>query len=79
MHITIEYHAILREQRGLDSEIVEVAHTSLRELYDNLRHTFTFSLARQHVRPAVNDQFCHWDRQLSHGDRVVFVPPTSGG
>jgi sulfur-carrier protein len=79
MQITIHYYAILREQRGLDAETVEVSSTSLQQLYQDLSRTFAFSIAQRHIRPAINDEFCDWDHPVANGDRVVFVPPVAGG
>lgn len=79
MQIQVTYYASLREQRGTEREVLEVDGGSLRDLYRRLAHTYRFSHAEQQVRPAVNDEFKPWDRPLSDGDRVVFVPPVSGG
>ena len=79
MQIRVSYYAILREQRGLDQETVRIEDASLRQLYRDLARSHGFSLGEKHVRPAVNDAFCDWDRPLADGDSVVFVPPVAGG
>lgn len=79
MRITVHYFAMLREQRGLDEESLDRTSPSLRELYRDLRETHAFTVSDKHVRPAVNDAFCDWDRPLRDGDRVVFIPPVAGG
>ena len=28
---------------------------------------------------AVNDEFSDWDIELNEGDRLVFIPPVTGG
>ena len=28
---------------------------------------------------AVNDEFSKWDIKLNNGDRLVFIPPVTGG
>jgi molybdopterin converting factor small subunit len=28
---------------------------------------------------AVNDEFSQWDIKLNNGDRLVFIPPVTGG
>jgi molybdopterin converting factor small subunit len=40
---------------------------------------YRFPLDRSLVHLAVNDAYASWDMPLSPGDRVVFVPPVSGG
>ena len=79
MNICVSYYAILREQRGLAKETLHVESRELRPLYRDLARLHGFSLGEEHVRPAVNDQFCDWDRPLADGDVVVFVPPVAGG
>lgn len=79
MKIRVGYYAILREQRGLEQEILAVESADLRELYRDLARRHGFSLDEKHVRPAVNDAFSAWDRRLADGDFVVFVPPVAGG
>jgi molybdopterin synthase sulfur carrier subunit len=79
VRINIRYFAILREQRGLDEEDLDRTSPSLRELYRDLRRSHAFSVAEEHIRPAVNDELCDWSRPLQDGDRVVFIPPVAGG
>ena len=79
MNICVSYYAVLREQRGLERETLRIESCDLRQLYRDLARLHGFSLDEAHVRPAVNDQFCDWDRPLAEGDAVVFVPPVAGG
>ena len=79
LRLRIDYYASLRERRGLDGEDIQTAATNLHRLYTELATRYAFPLRADQVRPAVNDAFCDWDEPLSDGDRVVFVPPVSGG
>jgi len=79
MKIHIQYFAMLAEKRGLSDEQLTVEATNLATLYDTLAALHGFPLSRSAIRPAVNDAFCAWDHPLRDGDRVVFVPPVSGG
>jgi len=79
MTIHLEYFASLREQRGLANETIATTDPDARALYTSLRERHGFSLSAEHLRVAVNDDFCDWDRPLSDGDRVVFLPPVAGG
>lgn len=79
MQIHIEYVASLREQRGLASETIVITNPDARALYAGLRQAYGFSLSIEHLRVAVNDDFCDWSQPLSEGDRVVFLPPVAGG
>jgi molybdopterin converting factor small subunit len=79
MKIHIQYFAMLAEQRGLDDEWLTVETANLVTLYEMLAARHGFPLSRATIRPAVNDAFCAWAHPLQCGDRVVFVPPVSGG
>ena len=77
--VNLQYYAQLREQAGMSGEQLKTAATSLRELYDELRARFGFSLAADALKVAVNAQFSAWDRPLREGDTIVFIPPVAGG
>lgn len=75
----LEYFAVLREKRGLAKEILDSLARTPRELYAELSSKYAFSLPEKEVRVAVNDEFAEWDKPIQNGDRVVFIPPVSGG
>jgi molybdopterin converting factor subunit 1 len=79
MQLKIQYYAIMREQAGRSEETVETQSQTAADLYAelNLRHHFT--LAREQLKVAVNNEFSDWSRRLAAGDAVVFVPPVAGG
>jgi molybdopterin-guanine dinucleotide biosynthesis protein A len=77
--IKVQYYAILREQAGRsDESIVTGAHTP-RDLYNELKARYPFSLAPEMLRVAVNAEFGEWSQRLADGDSVVFIPPVAGG
>jgi molybdopterin-guanine dinucleotide biosynthesis protein A len=78
-HIKVQYYALLREQAGRsDESIVTAAHTP-RDLYNELKSKYPFSLAPEMLRVAVNAEFGEWSQRLADGDSVVFIPPVAGG
>jgi molybdopterin converting factor small subunit len=77
--IRVDYYAIFREQRGLASEARQTLAGTLRDLYSELQQEFGFRLPIDRVKVAVADEFVSWDKQLSTGDVVVFIPPVAGG
>ena len=77
--ISVQYFAILREQRGLSQERLQTAAATPAALYDELRARHPFTLPGDRVRAAVNDAFVAADAPLRDGDRVVFIPPVAGG
>jgi molybdopterin synthase sulfur carrier subunit len=78
-NITVQYFAILREQRGLTEEKISTAAATPVALYDELRARHKFTLPADRVRAAVNDEFVAATAILREGDRLVFIPPVAGG
>lgn len=79
MKLTIEYYAILKDQRGRGSESLETPARKPAELYDELKARHGLSLDRSTLKVAVNEEFAEWDQPLQDGDTVVFIPPVAGG
>lgn len=77
--INIQYYALLREQAGRSSEMLVTTAGTPRELYEQLRQRYPFSLAPEMLRVAVNSEFSDWGQRLNAGDSVVFIPPVAGG
>jgi molybdopterin-guanine dinucleotide biosynthesis protein A len=77
--INVQYYALLREQAGRSSETVATTAGTPRELYEQLRQRYPFSLAPEMLRVAVNSEFGDWGQRLNEGDSVVFIPPVAGG
>ena len=77
--IQVTYFAILRELTGLDKETFSIKQgnkpgdvlTSINE-----RHEIDLGI---NFKIAVNDEFSDWDIELNEGDRLVFIPPVTGG
>ena len=77
--VTVQYFAILREQRGLAEELLATTAATPTALYEELRGRHKFTLPADCVRAAVNDEFVAATAGLHDGDRVVFIPPVAGG
>ena len=77
--VTINYFAALREQAAKDIETYETKVKSAGELYGELQAKYDLTLNEDQIRVSVNDRFEAMDYPLSSGDRVVFIPPVSGG
>jgi len=77
--VTVQYFAILREQRGLGREQLTTAAPTPAALYDELRARHHFTLPPERVRAAVNDEFTVATTALRDGDHIVFIPPVAGG
>ncbi len=79
IEVCVEYVAVLKEQRGADEETLCTAAATPAELYAELTARHGFTLRPERMRVAVNACFVPWHVSLRPNDRVVFVPPVSGG
>lgn len=77
--IRVQYFALLREQAGRSDESLVTRARTPRELYEELKSRYPFSLAPEMLRVAVNTEFGEWSQPLADGDAVVFIPPVAGG
>jgi molybdopterin synthase sulfur carrier subunit len=77
--IHLQYFAILRDERGLETETVEVQSETYLDLYNELKSRHGFSLPAEMIQIAVNDQFAKLDMRIADDSRVVFIPPVAGG
>jgi molybdopterin converting factor small subunit len=77
--IKVQYYAILREQAGRSDESIVTGANTPRDLYNELKARYPFSLAPEMLRVAVNAEFGEWSQRLADGDSVVFIPPVAGG
>lgn len=77
--IRVQYYALLREQAGRSDETLTTAALNPRQLYDELRARYPFTLPADMLRVAVNAEFGEWSQPLKAGDAVVFIPPVAGG
>lgn len=77
--VSIQYFAILREQRGVAEEQLSTSARSVAALYEELQRKHRFTLPASRIRAAVNDEFVRPDTPLKTGDAIVFIPPVAGG
>lgn len=77
--IHLAYYALLREERGIDHETISTNVATASDLYRDLRARHNFSLNENSVKVSINDTFYPWKTELKNEDRIVFIPPVSGG
>ncbi len=77
--INVQYFALLREERGTSMETIEADAATTGDLYEDLAKEHGFSLGRDQLKVAVNEEYADWNRLLESGDTIVFVPPVAGG
>ncbi|MEO6096046.1 MAG: MoaD/ThiS family protein [Fibrobacteria bacterium] len=79
LDVTVEYFALFRSCARKSLEKIHLDESAPAALYDALRARYRFPLAKELVHLVVNDEYSPWDKALQPGDRVVFIPPVSGG
>ncbi|MEP6883967.1 MAG: MoaD/ThiS family protein [Gammaproteobacteria bacterium] len=79
MQLKIQYYALMREQAGRSEEILDTSAATPADLYGELLARYGFTLGREQLKVAVNNEFSDWSRPLAAGDAVVFIPPVAGG
>jgi molybdopterin-guanine dinucleotide biosynthesis protein A len=77
--VRVQYFALLREQAGRSDESLVTTARTPRDLYDELKARYPFTLPADMLRVAVNTEFGDWTQPLADGDAVVFIPPVAGG
>jgi len=77
--VKVQYYALLREQAGKSDESLITGARTPRDLYEELKSRYPFTLAPEMLRVAVNAEFGEWSQPLADGDSVVFIPPVAGG
>lgn len=77
--VRVEYYSLLREQAGRPHEEVTTGARTPIELWSELERRYAFTLPKERLRVAIDDEFCDWQKELSDGSTVVFIPPVAGG
>lgn len=70
---------MLKDLSGRNEESLQTVSETIQHLYDELAEKYAFPWPAQAMRPAVNDAVVNWDFSVSEGDRIIFLPPPSGG
>jgi len=76
----VRFFAVLREQAGCSTLTLETAAPTAAALYAELQTRFpglTFPVAL--LRVSINERYADLTTPLAAGDRVVFIPPVTGG
>lgn len=78
-NITIYYYASLRQARGCAQENISTPARTIGELYNYLAYKYNFMPSEVELRFAKNDNLVGLEEHLAEGDRIVLIPPVSGG
>lgn len=77
--VHIEYVAMFREKAGCREERVSTSAATAAELYDEVSRRHEFNVPTTSLRVAMNDTITAWTQTIYDGDRILFLPPSSGG
>jgi molybdopterin converting factor subunit 1 len=77
--IQVIYFAKLRELTGLDEETFSIKQGNKPgDVLASINKRYEIDV-EINFKIAVNDEFSDWDIELNDGDRLVFIPPVTGG
>lgn len=77
--IKVHYFAVLKDFTGKSEEIIVTQAERVSEVFQEICKKYNFKMPEAQLRAAINDDFCDWDQLINHGDKIVFIPPVSGG
>lgn len=77
--VHIKYFAVLREERGLNSETLQTESRTVKDLCQQLKTKYGFKMSTDVLRVSVNGQYVPWTTPVNENDEVVFIPPVAGG
>ena len=79
LKIRVIYFAKLRDLIGLDEEIFSMEDgDDPSDVLASIKKKHKIDIGAN-FKIAVNDEFSKWDIKLNNGDRLVFIPPVTGG
>ena len=79
LQIQVVYFAKLRELTGIDQEAFSMMKGSNPiDVLESINERHQIDIG-SNFKIAVNDEFSDWDIKLNDGDRLVFIPPVTGG
>lgn len=77
--ISVQYFAVLKDLTGKSDEVLITTAQFASDLFKEICQNYHLTMPTNQLRVAVNDDFCEWDYLLKDGDKIVFIPPVSGG
>jgi molybdopterin synthase sulfur carrier subunit len=77
--VQLNYFSRFAELTQKTNEAWSTEAVTVQELWFELDEQYAFDLDISMVRPAVNHEFCDWQRVINDRDIISFIPPVSGG
>ena len=79
MKLNVKYFAVIRDNTGIEGEVIETQVKNSSELYDFLSKKYPLTLKQSDLRVAINNRFKSFETPLKENDVVAFIPPVAGG
>lgn len=77
--VQLNYFSRFAELTKKTNEAWITEATTVEELWFELDAQYRFEQEINLVRPAINHEFCDWQRVINDRDIISFIPPVSGG
>ena len=79
IEITVHYFARLRDLTNKEKESIEILIESTpKDIYKKLDEMYGLPNT-PNLKIAINDSFASWESKLKDKDKIVFIPPVTGG
>lgn len=79
IEITVHYFAKLRDLTNKEKESIKIAIESTpKDIYKQLDEMYGLPNS-PNLKIAINDSFASWESELQDKDKLVFIPPVTGG
>jgi molybdopterin-guanine dinucleotide biosynthesis protein A len=77
--ITVQYYASLRQRCGCSEEELSTDAKNIAELYNHVAYKYNLSYDESSLRFAKNDELVSPKELITDGDKIIILPPVSGG
>ena len=79
IEITVHYFARLRDLTNKEKESIKIEINSTpKDIYKHLDEIYGLPNT-PNLKIAINDSFASWESELKDKDKLVFIPPVTGG
>tara|TARA_B100001996_G_C18480044_1_gene523408 strand:+ start:322 stop:564 length:243 start_codon:yes stop_codon:yes gene_type:complete len=79
IEITVHYFAKLRDLTNKEKESIKIEINSTpKDIYKHLDTIYGLP-NNPNLKIAINDSFASWESELKDKDKLVFIPPVTGG
>jgi molybdopterin converting factor small subunit len=77
--VCLNYFSHFAELTEKTNEEWSTEANTIEQLWFELNAHYSFKQEIGSVRPAINHEFCDWQKRINDRDIISFIPPVSGG